>query len=94
MLFEVEHQFSDPLDCPMALRQDVVQIFDLPHDDRHLTSGIDLIDRRFVGAALVHRDPLWNAVGLHGFVKEAHGCGLVALGGQQETVLPCLSTAR
>ena len=55
----------------------------LPHNDRHFKSHIDLTHGRLVGAALVHRDLLRNAVGLHGFVKEANGCGLVTLGRQQ-----------
>ena len=53
-------------------------------DDRCFAAAIDLIHGRFVGAALVHRDLFGNTVGLHSFVKEAQGCGLVALGGQQE----------
>ena len=53
-------------------------------DDRRFAAAIDLIHSRFVGAALVHRDLFGNTVGLHGFVKEAQGCGLVAFGGQQE----------
>ena len=45
---------------------------------------MDLIPGRLVGAALVHRDLLGNAVGLHGFVKKAQGCGLVTPGRQQK----------
>ena len=57
-------------------------------DDRYFDADIDLINRRLVGATLVHRDLLWNAVGLHGLVKEAHGCCLVAPGRQQEVDRP------
>ena len=53
-------------------------------DDRCFAAAIDLIHGRFVGAALVHRDLFGNTAGLHGFFKEAQGCDLVALGGQQE----------
>ena len=57
-------------------------------DDRYFDADIDLIHRRLAGATLVHRDLLWNAVGLHGLVKEAHGCCLVAPGRQQEVDRP------
>jgi len=49
-----------------------------------VASVIDLIHGRLVGAAVVHGDLLGNTAGLHRFVKKTHGCGLVALGGQQE----------
>ena len=68
----------------MVLLHDVVQVFDLPHDDLHFASVIDLVHGRFVGAALVHRDLFGNTVGLHGLVKEAQGCGLVVSGRQQK----------
>ena len=38
-------------------------------------------------ATLVHRDLVGNAVGLHGFLKEPQGCGLVAPGSQQKVNL-------
>ena len=62
----------------------VVEVLHLPHEDRHFPAGIDLIDGRLVFAALVHRDLFGNAVGLHGFLREPQGCGLVTPGGQQK----------
>lgn len=47
-------------------------------------AGLEFINRRFVGFVLVYGDLLGYIVGLHGFVKEAHGRGLVTLGSQQE----------
>ena len=75
---------SDAFDGPMVLRHKVVQVLDLPHDDHCLTSAIDLINGRLVGAAFVHRDFFGCAVGLHGFFEEQQGCGLAASGRQQE----------
>ena len=68
----------------MVLLNDVVELLHLPNNDRNSATDLDLIDGGFVGAALVHGDLLRNIAGLHGFVKEAQGCGLVALGRQQE----------
>lgn len=68
----------------MVLLDDVVEVLHLSNDDWSFASGIDLINGRLVGATLVQGDLLRKIVGLHGFVEEAHGCGLVALGRQQE----------
>src|SRR5450830_442924 len=68
----------------MVLLNDVVEVLHLADNDRNSAAGIDLINGRLVGAALVHRDLLRNIIGLHGLVKEAHGRCLVALGRQQE----------
>src|SRR5665647_1667618 len=68
----------------MVLLNDVVEVLHLPNNYRNSAAGLDLINGRLVGAALVHSDLRRNTVGLHGFVKEAHGCGLVALSSQQE----------
>lgn len=66
----------------MVLLDDVVEVLHLLKNDRNFAAGLDLIYGRFVGATFVHRDFFRNIAGLHGFVKEAHGSGLVALGGQ------------
>ena len=68
----------------MILLDDVVEILHLPNNDRSSAAGIDLINRRLVGAALVDGDLLGYIVGLHDFFKEPQGCGLVALGGQKK----------
>ena len=62
----------------------LLRYFTWAFHDRGFPAGIDAINRRLVGATLVHRDFLRNIVGLHGLVKEAHGCSLVAPGRQQE----------
>ena len=82
--FEVEHRPSHPLDGAMVLFDDVVEVFDLVHHDRHVAAGVDRIDRRLVGAALVHRDLVRLAVRSHGLVEEALCCDHVALGREQE----------
>lgn len=69
--FEVEHRPGHPLDGAMVLFDDVVEVFDLAHQDRHVAAGVDRIDRRLVGAALVHRDLLWLAVSSPGLIEEA-----------------------
>ena len=56
----------------------------MPNNDRRSAAGIDLINRRLVGAALVHSDLLVYIVGLNGFVKKALSRCLVALGGKKK----------
>lgn len=68
----------------MVLFDDVVEMLHLPYADRRFASGIDLILGRCIGAAVVHRDLLGDTAGLHGFVKKAQGCSLIAPGRQQE----------
>ena len=74
----------------MVLPDDVVEVLYLPNQDRSFQASIDPIHRRLVGATLIHRDFLGNIVGLHGLVKEAHDCSLVAPGRQQEVDRPAL----
>jgi hypothetical protein len=68
----------------MALLDNVVEVFNLVHEDRHVASGVDRIHGRLVGAALVHRNFDWIAVRSHGLVEEALRRGHVALRRQQE----------
>jgi hypothetical protein len=82
--FEVEHRPGHPLDGAMVLFYDVVEVFDLAHQDRHVAAGVDCIDRRLAGAALVHRDLGLIAVRSNGLVEEALCCDHVALGREQE----------
>jgi hypothetical protein len=82
--FEVEHRPGHPLDGPMVLLDDVVEIFDLTHHNWRVFAGIDGIDGRLVGAALVRGDLVGSAVLAHGLVEEAFGGGHVPLCGQEE----------
>ena len=69
--FEVEHRPGHSLDGAMILLDDVVEVFNLAHQDRHIAAGVDRIDRRLVGAALVHCDLVRIAICSHGLVEEA-----------------------
>lgn len=82
--FEVEHRLGYPLDGAMVLFDDVVEVLDLAHHDLHVAAGVDRIDRRLVGPALVHRDLVRIAVRSYGPVEEALRCGYIALGCEQE----------
>ena len=82
--FEVEHRPGNPFDGAMILLDDVVEVFTLAHQDWYVAPGVDRIDRRLVGAALVHRDLVRIAVRSHCLVEEALCCGHVALGREQE----------
>ena len=82
--FEVEHRPGHSLDGAMILLDDVVEVFNLAHQDQHFAVGVDRIDRRLVGAALVHRDLVRIAVCSHGLVEEALRCGHIGLSREQE----------
>jgi hypothetical protein len=64
----------------MILFHNIIEIFDLTNHHGLLSVGIDLINCCFIGATFIHRDLFRNAIGLHGFVKEAFSSGLIALG--------------
>jgi hypothetical protein len=68
----------------MVLLDNVVEVFNLAHKDRYVAAGVDGIDHRLVGRALVHRDLVWIAVRSHSLAKEALRRGLVPLRRQQE----------
>ena len=82
--FEVEHRPGHPLDGGMVLFDDIVEVFDLAYHDLHVAAGVDRIDRRLVGAALVHRDLVRVAVRSHGLVEEAIRRSHIAFGREQE----------
>ena len=82
--FEVEHRPGNPFDGAMVLFDDVVEVFDLAHQDLHVAASVDRIDRRHVGAALVHRDLFRIAVRSHGVVEEALRRSHIAFGREQE----------
>ena len=66
----MDNRLVYPLDRTMILFGDVVEVFDLPDDHRRALAGIDLVDRRFVRTALVHRD-FFRHAGLHGLSEKA-----------------------
>jgi hypothetical protein len=68
----------------VILFDDVVEVFDLAHKDWHGSAGVDCIDRRFFGAALVHRDLVRVAAHSRGLVEDALRSSHVALRCQQE----------
>ena len=70
----------------MVLLDEVIQIFDLPHDDGRFASGIDLIHGRLVGATHVDSDLLWHIVQVDGTFQKSPG--------RKSTVSPARSTAR
>ncbi len=80
---KVEHGSSAVLDRSMVLLDDVVEVFDLADHDLVFQSVIEVIDRRLVGAALVHHDDLTQAMQPHGLLEKAPGSGLVAFDCQQ-----------
>ena len=63
----------------MVLLEDIVQVLELPHDDRRFTLGIDLVHGRFVGIALVHRELFGNTACLQTLSKNRRAAALSRL---------------
>ena len=82
--FKTEHRSGNAFDGTMVLLDDVIEVFDLPDDDGYFLVLDDLVNGRFVGTALIHRDFFWDGIVTHGLFKETHGGCHVALGGQQK----------
>jgi hypothetical protein len=55
----------------MVLPENVVEVLNLAHKDRHVATGVDRINGGLVRAALVNRDPVRIAVRSNGLVKKA-----------------------
>jgi hypothetical protein len=68
----------------MVLFNYIIEKFDLVNDQQRVPAGIDPVDRRLIRAALVQRDFLRHAGGLHGLVEKAFGCCLVPRRRQQK----------
>jgi hypothetical protein len=68
----------------MILLDNVVEVFNLVHEDRHVAARVNRVGHRLVDAALVHRDLVRIAVRSHGLVEKAPRCDHVALNRQQE----------
>ena len=78
---KAEHRARHAFDGAMVLFDEVIEVLDLRHDDGYFLISDDLIDRRFIGAALLRRDFFRHAIILHGLVEEPHDGCLVALCG-------------
>lgn len=68
----------------MFLLNDVVKEFNLVHLNRHVAAGVDCIDCRLVGAALVHPHFVGITVRCHALVGKKLRRGNIAFGREQE----------
>ena len=68
----------------MVLLDNVVEVFYLSYNDGNSLVFNDLIDRLFIGVALIHGDFLRNAIVLNGILDKAHGCCFITLCSQQK----------
>jgi len=81
---EPEHRPRTALDSPVVLFNDVVQILVLADLDRHVTPGVDGLERSQIRPAFIDRDRLGLAVLIDRLLEVALGCSLVTVGTQQE----------
>ena len=91
---ESQHVPDVSFDGPVILisPHGVVDVLDLANVNRKVLVLNNLIESRFVGAALVHGDFLKDAIGLHGLLKKPYCCILAPLRGQQE--IDCFACLR
>ena len=86
---EAHHRPGDPLDEPVVLLKNVVEIFDLS-DFNYIARSCEFKARIYslqasqIGAALVNYNPVRNAVGCDGLPEEPSRCRQIAALGQHE----------
>ena len=68
----------------MVLLDNIIELFYLSYDDRNILVFNDLIERRSVGAALIHRYFYRHAVVSYGFLEDAHRCCFIMRSSQQK----------
>ncbi len=87
--FETHHRLSDPLDKPVVLFKDIVEIFVLA-DFNDLAGTCEFQDRVHslqpgqIGSALVNDNPLGNTVGYNGLLEKPARCSQIPALRQQE----------
>ncbi len=81
---ESEHRPHDPLDGPMVLFDDVVEVFRLAQLDVRAGVGTHAPDGRRVGAALVDGDLLGHTVKIDGAFEEAPRRSVVSVSPKQK----------
>ena len=83
-ILEAQHGPDAPLDRPMVLLDEVVEIFGLADLDRRFTISIDRFERGEIGTAFVDGHRLGYPILGDRFFKVPPGCSLVTMGAQQE----------
>ena len=81
---ESQHGSHDALDGPVVLLDDVVEVLDLTHLDVRAGIGLNALDGRRVGAALVDGDFPGHAVQTDGALQKAPRRSTVSRGTEQK----------
>jgi hypothetical protein len=81
---EPQHGAGAPLDRPMVLLDQVIEIFGLADPDGCFAIGIDGFERDEVGTAFVDGHRLGQAILSDRLFKVTSGCSLVPMGAQQK----------
>ena len=79
----------------MVLLVNVIGVFNLAHQDQHVATGVDRIDRRLVGAALAIATLSGSPFAPMALLKKRLAAAMSRFAvSRKSTVLPCLSMAR
>ena len=81
---ESQHGAHDALDGPVVLLDEVVEVLELTHLDVRAGIGLNALDGRRVGAALVDGDFLGHAVQIDGARQKAPRRSTVSRGTEQK----------
>ena len=81
---EAQHRPGDPLDGPVVLFDDVVEVFALAHQAIDAGVSLNAINGCCVGATLVDSDLLWHILKVDGRFQKLPDSSQIALGSQQE----------
>jgi hypothetical protein len=73
-----------PLDGPVVLLDDVVEVLVLTHQDIDASVSLDTFNGGRVGAALVNGDLLWHIVQIDGALQEPASRSQIALGSEKK----------
>ena len=89
---EAQHRPGDPLDGPVVLFDDVVEVFALAHQAIDAGVSLNAINGCCVGATLVDSDLLWHILKVDSTFEKSSGSNQIALGSQQE--VHCIASAK
>lgn len=81
---EAQHRPGDPLDGPVVLFDDVVEVFVLTHQDVDTGVSLDTFNGCGVGATLVDGDLFWQVVQVDGAFQKSAGSSHISLGSEKK----------
>jgi hypothetical protein len=95
--FKAEHWPDDPLDGPMVLFDEIIQILALAYLERMTGFLLKCLESSRIGATLIDSDLVWQTLLTNGFLEKAQSGLFVSVGGEQKVdgqAIPIDSTVK